>query len=179
MMEDSRSLCSYCGHPCRRTYCSRQCLHAALSSLSQTFWSKFEKTAGCWEWTGRIALHGYGVLTRNAKSLLAHRVSWEVHNGPVPEGAWVLHRCDNRSCVNPDHLFLGTGAENVSDMMSKGRHAYGERNAQSKLTEEQVREIRDLHAAGGITHDRLAARYGVARSRISCVIRGESWAHVD
>lgn len=81
---------------------------------------------GCWEWKRATNSMGYGVLTVNYRTAYAHRLAWEMENGPIPDGALVLHRCDNPRCVRPDHLFLGTHADNMADMTAKGRHRYGE-----------------------------------------------------
>jgi hypothetical protein len=89
------------------------------------FWAKVKKTDGCWQWTGAATPDGYGFLARAINGerhpLRAHRFSWELHRGPVPEGLWVLHRCDNPRCVNPDHLFLGDRTANMRDCAAKGR----------------------------------------------------------
>jgi len=90
-----------------------------------------EPNSGCWLWEGATLFNGYGVIGRPGKhngNVLTHRASWEVHVGSIPEGMYVLHRCDNRRCVLPDHLFLGTQADNLADMVSKGRSCRGERH---------------------------------------------------
>jgi hypothetical protein len=106
-------------------------------------WLPHPKT-GCWVWIGGSNNKGYGVIgTHGRKTSLATRVSWELHNGPIPDGMWILHRCDHPYCVNPDHLFLGTHQDNMADQVSKGRQTIGERNGMAKLTWKTVREIRE------------------------------------
>jgi hypothetical protein len=92
--------------------------------LEERFWQRVAVSDGCWEWTGTRDKDGYGEISRpgtNAGKVRAHRLSWELHNGDVPEGLWVLHRCDNPPCVRPDHLFVGDYLANIRDMMEKGR----------------------------------------------------------
>lgn len=130
----------------------------------------------CWEWKKCRNAEGYGVLRRNKKTLSAHRVAWNAVNGPIPDGMCVLHRCDNPGCVNPEHLFLGTLADNMADMVQKGRGRLpensGERNGGAKLTWSQVREIRSIR---GETRADIAKRYGIAQSTLSRIIQGASW----
>ena len=94
-------------------------------SLEERFWAKVKKTDGCWVWTGSAQHNGYGYLhigdKTNRKPMRAHRVSWELHNGPIPTGLWVLHRCDNPPCVRPEHLWLGDRTDNMRDCAAKGR----------------------------------------------------------
>jgi hypothetical protein len=114
----------------RRRFCSMACRRPALTRpIEDRFWERVEKADGCWNWTGCVR-KGYGSLGRGPHgtgSISTHVFSWTLHFG-APNGLCVLHRCDNRRCVRPDHLFLGTLADNIADMVSKGRQARGERN---------------------------------------------------
>lgn len=154
------------------------------SSISpeQRFWLKVDRSGGpdsCWEWQG-FQHNGYGWLTSNKRCYRAHRLTWELTNGPIPEGMSVLHRCDNPPCCNPAHLFLGTDLDNVQDAIRKGRRASrkGTQNAQVKLSEDDVREIREWRAAGA-TQPAIAAIYGVSQQTISNIIHRKRWDHLD
>lgn len=129
--------------------------------------------SGCWLWMGRTS-GGYGVAPLGARGAkkYAHRLFYEAHVGPIGDGAVICHRCDTPSCVNPDHLFLGTVQDNNHDRMKKGRYL-GEWNGRARLTAEQAREITSLQ--GLVTHKEIAAKYGVARSTISMLITGRTW----
>lgn len=151
---------------------ARESLYERLDRLSLP-----EPNSGCWLWLGQIrGASGYGAITIKNKVCSAHRVSYEVHCGPIPHGMFVCHRCDNRICVNPYHLFLGTPAENMADMISKGRqrNAVGSRHGRAKLTAADVIAIR---AATGITHQSLADRYGVSRQQVSRICSRGNWNH--
>jgi len=147
------------------------------------FWNKVNKDGSipvhmphlgkCWEWTASL-VQGYGSFGKGH----AHRFSWELHNGAIPVGLWVLHKCDNRSCVNPDHLFLGTCQDNVDDLWAKDRGARGEKHYMTKLTENEVIEIRKRYAAGGVSYTDLCVEYHVSFSTIAFVIRRVSWKHI-
>lgn len=131
----------------------------------------------CWEWTGKIGPNGYGVLTDGKRGYAAHRVSYELHNGPIPDGKMILHSCDNRRCVNPYHLRIGSHAENMLDRQMRLRTPRGRKIPNAKLTENEVREIRLASAQG--SNDRiLAERYGVTRSAIWGVVARKTWKHV-
>lgn len=129
---------------------------------------------GCMLWLGAKAHFGHGIIVVHGKKRHAHRVSWGVHCGPIPEGMVVCHRCDVPACVNPDHLFLGTDADNFNDMRSKHRHAFGARNGIAKLTESEVLQIR----ADTRTNKAIAQDYGVTDVLISKIRRGEVWRHI-
>jgi hypothetical protein len=99
---------------------------ATREGLPDRFWARVDSSQpdGCWIWKGRRTTRGYGTVNAGlGKNLAAHRASWQIHNGPIPDGLWVLHHCDNPSCVRPDHLFLGTHDDNMRDMALKGRNA--------------------------------------------------------
>jgi hypothetical protein len=151
--------------------------------LPERFWSRVHKAESCWLWTGHRDKDGYGILPYDGKLLRAHRVSWELHNGPIPAGIKVLHSCDTPPCVNPAHLFAGTQRRNIEDMIAKGRGRYsdrhGERNSAAKLSECDVLTIRAEYAAGGVTHADLAAGYGVCATLIGLIVRRERWGHLD
>ncbi len=136
---------------------------------------------GCWEWQGALARSGYGVLKVGGRTVTTHRFSWESHRGPIPEGMFVCHTCDNRKCVNPDHLFLGTCADNQADMARKGRArnnpSFGEAHHGAVLTEADIKEIRRLRAAG-MSQREIGARFGMKQGHISDILRGKVWSHV-
>lgn len=151
-------------------------------SLKSRFWSKVDKRGpdDCWQWTGALNEHGYGVLRpegqRHGPCVKAHRVSAELAGMDITD-AVVCHRCDNPPCVNPVHLFVGSQADNVRDMHVKGRGNLGSRNGQARLTEQQVREIR-ARAAAGEQQKVLAREFGVAPITVSNIVRLKSWRHV-
>lgn len=134
----------------------------------------FISPCGCHLWTASKNIWGYGQIRVGGKVLRAHRVAWEMVNGPIPDGLYVCHKCDERSCVNPDHLFLGTPAENVMDMKQKGRGPSGSANSNAKLSEPDILEIRASNTRSGL----LATHYGVSRATIRHVRNGTRWGHV-
>lgn len=143
-----------------------------------SFWVRVDKSGeppthvagldGCWLWTGTLDAYGYGrVGARDAEEQRAHRMSWRLTRGAVPDGLWVLHRCDNRRCVNPGHLFLGTNADNVHDMVSKGRDA-------GKLTAQDRDCIRKLHATGVFSNGELGRAFGVSKASVRKTVHGRN-----
>lgn len=134
----------------------------------------------CWPWHGATNTAGYGAIYENHRMVRAHRRAWENANGQIPQGLFVLHRCDNPPCCNPAHLFLGTQADNMRDMFAKGRcpPALGERNGKSKLTAEQVREIKRTYKGRRGERQEICARYGIHGNTLQAIMAGVTWRHV-
>jgi len=143
------------------------------------FWSRVEKTDGCWIWTGSRHRQGYGLLTLGQRPAKAHRISYFLANGYIDLSEKVLHKCDNPPCVNPAHLWLGTQADNVADMVAKGRNGFvrlgGEKNPMARLDWEKVRAIRSEYATGAINQAALADKYHMSKMAINRVVNGGSW----
>lgn len=166
-----------CGEPVRHAgiYCGQACYHAnrRAQPIEPRFWSKVEKRGkgGCWLWTGSVfGSLGYGQFMAHGRPQYAHRLSWEMANGPIPDGQHVLHSCDVPTCVNPAHLCLGTHKSNMEDAATKGRLHVSRPNAQ-RVSDDTVREIRE-RVAGGMMQAEAAMRYGVSESFVSHVVRG-------
>lgn len=166
-----------------------------MKTAEERFWEKVRRggQGECWEWQAAILDTGYGSFSFNGKSGTAHRASWEIANGPIPDGLWVLHRCDNRKCVRPDHLFLGTQVDNMRDMAAKGRGVpptgllhwaavrrgenVGGKNPNAKLDDAAVLAIKVGLAAGDPT-GLVAHLHGVSSTTISLILTGQNWQHV-
>jgi len=143
------------------------------------FWAKVNILGpdDCWEWTAAKQGQGYGQFHINRVASLAHKISYELCNGPIHKGMFVLHDCDNRPCVNPKHLFLGTHLDNVRDMIDKGRSLFGSKNPFSKLDDLKVLAIIDLRKKG-ISMVRIAEMFDVAYGTICDIVYGRSWKHL-
>lgn len=144
------------------------------------FEAKVDRSAGpdgCHLWTRGQTHNGYGRFSVGSRTVRAHRYAYEAIHGPIPAGLEILHACDTPLCVNDRHLSVGTQADNNADAVAKGRarSARGERHGGAKLTEAAVAEIRSLYAAGGVTQQSLAARFGVSFQQISDIVRGRYW----
>jgi hypothetical protein len=172
------------------------------SEILKRFLNKISYNNDCWEWIAGKDNHGYGKMWIINKNILSSRVSWLLFKGDIPENICVCHKCDNPACANPDHLFLGTHKDNMHDMTVKGRHGStahpemfprgdqspsrlhperlkrGSNHSNSKLTEENVKEIRLLYSTKKYSYQKLADKYGVVRSAIQKIIEGTAWKHV-
>lgn len=144
--------------------------------IAERFWSKVAKGEGCWEWQASLNTHGYGQFTtqKGCEARQAYRVAYELTFGPIPNGGHILHQCDNKLCVRPDHLRLGNHAENMREAGERGRMRRGELAPGAKLTADDVRQIR----ASGKSRDELGAEFGVNPRYISEIVSGRAWRHV-
>lgn len=159
-------------------FCSRECSFKHGKPFEKKFWDKIEKTESCWLWHGTRSDNGYGKVRYRDRQDLSHRVSYIIHKGEIPVGMVVRHKCDNPPCCNPDHLELGTVADNTCDKMMKQRQAQGERQGHAKFTTETVNEAKRLRSEGW-TYLELERHFSISRQTISKAIRGETWKHVS
>lgn len=171
------------------------------SNTSERFWSKVDKSGECWTWAGALMRQtGYGAFRFEGRTAYAHRVSYILANGPIPDGLYVCHRCDNRPCVRPSHLFLGTHRDNFADAVAKGRFPHGREhwssrppqvrsistsvgpnagtsNGNSRLTEDDVRLI--ISRLRGGAHPRvLASAFGVSVAHVRSIAYGRAWRNI-
>lgn len=143
------------------------------------FWSKVIKQQECWEWNGERDKDGYGKINlMSFQTRVAHRLSWILTFGEIPEGMLVCHRCDNPSCVNPNHLFLGTQSDNINDMYKKGRGIFhkGEHCCRAKLTNAQANKIRELYSSGRHTQATLSKEFEISQAQISAIVNNKAYA---
>lgn len=156
----------------------------------EVFWSLFDKTApnGCWVWQGYRHPNGYGIFGLSGDRDYIHRLAWKLTHGPIPDGLHVCHHCDTPICGNPEHLFLGTPADNMHDRDAKGRGYFsrpdavhgrqGENHPFAKLTTEQVAQMRFFYGRGLARQIELSRIYGVSDKNVSSIIRGKTWTHI-
>lgn len=169
-------------------FCSRSCWRVAVSAntLEERYWSKVVKGPDCWLWTGSMSSKGYGRISAERRHVTASRVAYSLEYGAFDERLHVLHRCDNPSCVRPDHLFLGTQVDNMADMNSKNRHGRsgagenvrkGKSHPFAKIDESCAKQIRERHKSG-ITMKELASSFGLNVPSIWRIIHRKTWKHV-
>lgn len=147
------------------------------------FWIKVEKRGvnECWHWIGCRSARGYGRFNRNGRTINAHRVAWEIiHRVIIPSGMEICHSCDNPSCVNPSHLWIGTHKENCDDRDRKGRNKsfQGEAHGRAKLTNGIVLEIRNRYAIEPIGTLALAKQYRLNKKTVQQIVKRQLWKHV-
>lgn len=149
-------------------------------TIAERFWEKVDVRLGnhCWNWIGgKHHIYGYGHFWVNGKTKTSSRIAWELVYGEIPAGLFICHKCDNPSCCNPDHLFLGTTQENMTDRNNKKHTACGEYNGRSKLTTKDVILIRSLYNTG-VSVKKISIQFNVVETTIYSIIRGETWASV-
>lgn len=186
--------CAWCGaefwgglnHGQPRRYCSIACVGESHRKqyvyTADNFWDYVDQSNGpdsCWPWRGNCGKDGYGVLPFNGKTWKAHRLAQVLAVGPIPDGLFVCHHCDNPPCCNPAHLFVGTPKDNSQDSAMKGRTTRGERNCKAKVTANDVLRIRELHAWGRGNTVTLAPLFGISQTQVSKIVRRDSWAHIQ
>jgi hypothetical protein len=178
-------LCAVCNKPfevspaeaIKERHCSRTC----RDNIEARFWSRVDKSGDCWVWTAGKFDTGYGRIwigsKADGKDFYAHRVSYEMAYGSIPDGFDILHICDNPPCVRPDHLWAGTHSDNMQDMLRKGRrrNLRGSDNGNSRLAIGEVVAIRKAYAAGRTTYKLLAEQYHVNPTTIMNIVRGKQW----
>jgi hypothetical protein len=141
------------------------------------FWKQVHKTDRCWRWTGHISRDGHGKVSFRKRTHYTHRVAYELAHGALPAGAVVRHSCDTPACVRPEHLLLGTHADNVADRIARGRSAVGTQNGRSKLDVADVQYIRRVQ--GAATPTELGRKFGVDRKVIRDIWNGLTWKHLE
>lgn len=179
-----RNAQQFCSTACHDEYRRRE--------PESRFWQNVQQTAQCWIWQGSVVGGGYGKIVVRGKPMMAHRFSYEMAHGPIPKGLIACHICDTPPCVRPDHLFLGTYADNSEDMRRKGRSCAGGRNPsiaqpehlvrgeshhRARLTEAQVREILERRLQGEKLTE-IALDYAISPSQVHNIASGRSWSHL-
>lgn len=162
-------VCKYCKESYVAKYFSE-----SYCSLKCRFLAKVIKTDKCWDWQGSIKDTGYGCFSYKSKTRCANRMSYEIFVGEIPKDMWVLHRCDRRECVNPNHLFLGTYLDNINDMINKSRNQKGELQGRSKLTGKQVIDIRNDTRK----QRTIAEEYGMSFGSVNDIKKRRTWKHI-
>ena len=148
-------------------------------TLLDKFNASYKKIGECWIWNDKLLSTDYGVFYISGTSYLAHRMSYALFIDAIPKELFVCHKCDNPSCVNPDHLWLGTQADNMADAAKKGRMPRGEKSTNSKLTEKQITELLNLYATGNYSQEQIAKMFSISRTVVSNLLHNKTWKHLD
>lgn len=148
---------------------------AKIANPEKHFWSRVDTSGECWPWTGAISDTGYGLYQVRRKKISAHRYAFQLTFGQPLPGFYVCHTCDNRKCVRPSHLFIGTPSDNIQDALNKQRIPTGERCSWTKLRDDQVLTIRADYEGGDCSLATLGKRYGVSFTTIQAIIKRRSW----
>ena len=177
-----------------RIYCSRSCVakkyysrlafniddlseHEKFERLKKSFYQKVIIKDGCWDWKLSEGPGGYLNIRYKRRKIMAHRASWIIHKGEIPNNLWVLHSCDNRRCTNPDHLFLGTPKDNAVDRQQKNRGQKGITHHKCKLSEKDVLEIKNL-LSSGLSCEKISKKFSVTNGTIWFIKHGITWKHL-
>lgn len=148
-------------------------LRRTWKNAKTRFWNNVAKSPSCWLWTGSITGAKYGRIYVDGKIVYAHRYSYSLNIGPITNNLFVLHKCDNTICVNPEHLFLGTQSENVRDKVAKLRQPHGERHWNASLSNDVIRDMRELYGTGQYLQKELSEKFGVSKQHVSRIINSE------
>jgi hypothetical protein len=177
--------CDHCGKPYvgrGAKYCSMRCLGMSNHvDINMRFWSKVNRrdSKECWNWKATLNKYDYGQIKYSGKLILSHRLVWILIHGEIPENMCVLHHCDNPSCCNPSHLYLGTHQDNMRDRSSRGRTSRhtGESNGRAKLTRNTVMKIRD-QIKNGLSYGAVAKMFKISNATIGHIARYETWRNI-
>jgi hypothetical protein len=188
-MARAANTCAECGGLCssrsqRCGRCYRQGIALRFGSVADRFWLRVNRNGPvpphraeigpCWVWMGSSTRNGYGQISSLGRKIATHRLSWELAYGQIPSGLQALHRCDNKRCVRPDHLFLGTALDNRHDCIAKNRDNHGERHGNAKLTWATVREMRTRYLRGQTTVE-ISWRFSADRKQVWEIVTGRRW----